>query len=125
MDDSSDYDHSFYIEQLICHEDLESRRSPFESRQPFRYDYYKNDIDLHRGAHFCRRNCTGATFLCGNSFYNNNGGVTKCGHIAYGNNWSHTCRGSSSLVFDGETSPLQKRNRINNSRSTGSWLHHS
>jgi len=63
---------------------------------------YHNDINLHKGYHYCSRPCNNAKFLCGNSFYNNNGGLTKCGHISYSSSpfhWTHECKGSFDLFF--------------------------
>ena len=61
---------------------------------------YHNDIHLHKGYHHCSRPCTGAKFLCGNSFFNKSGGLTKCGHISYpSSSWTHECRGSYDLFF--------------------------
>ena len=65
------------------------------------YPEYRNDISFHKGHHWCSRDCEGAIFLCGNSYYNKNGGVTKCGYIAhfYGA-IPHVCDGHKELYFN-------------------------
>jgi hypothetical protein len=83
---------------------------------------YKNDIDFHHGSHYCSRHCSGATFLCGNSYFNANGGLTKCGYISYDNNWFHNCCGSPDLFFlpNGRPNKTIKSKRHQHS-SSHSW----
>jgi len=64
------------------------------------YPEYRNDIHLHKGYHWCSRNCEGAIFLCGNSYYNPNGSVTKCGYTTHHFIMiPHECEGSKDLYF--------------------------
>ena len=78
---------------------------------------YRNDIYLHFGEHYCRRSCEGAIFLCGNSYYNDHGDVTKCGHIAFSNSQVyHQCSGSSDLYFTSADSRSASVPQINNRR---------
>jgi hypothetical protein len=61
---------------------------------------YRNDIHLHKGYHYCSRDCEGAIFLCGNSYHNSNGGVTKCGYTTqHFIMIPHECEGSKDLYF--------------------------
>jgi len=86
------------------------------------YPEYKNDISFHKGFHWCSRDCEGAVFLCGNSYFNRNGGVTKCGYIArcYGA-VPHVCDGHKELYFNSidsrDTSLLHPLNRSNRSKN--------
>ena len=55
---------------------------------------YRNDISFHEGEHYCSRSCEGAIFLCGNSYHNSRGNVTKCDHISYSaSGIFHECQG--------------------------------
>jgi len=77
------------------------------------YPEYRNDIHQHKGYHWCSRDCEGAIFLCGNSFHNSNGGVTKCGYITrHFALIRHECEGSKDLYFTNKDSrsyhPYQK-----------------
>ena len=64
------------------------------------YPEYRNDIHLHKGYHYCSRDCEGAIFLCGNSYHNSNGGVTKCGYTTqHFIMIPHECEGSKDLYF--------------------------
>ena len=64
------------------------------------YPEYRNDIHLHKGYHWCSRDCEGAIFLCGNSYYNSQGDVTKCGYTTpYFALIGHECEGVKDLYF--------------------------
>jgi hypothetical protein len=91
------------------------------------YPEYRNDISFHKGYHWCSRDCEGAVFLCGNSYLNKNGGVTKCGYIArHYVAVPHVCNGHKELHFNsidsrdvsiGPLNPSKKR-RINKNRGS-------
>src|SRR5262249_40220099 len=87
-----------------------------------RFPEYRNDIHLHEGYHWCSCDCEGAIFLCGNSFYNSNGGVTKCGYCTpYLCNVAHECEGSKDLYFQNKDSrsyrPYRKSNKSKSRKS--------
>src|SRR5215471_16645178 len=66
---------------------------------------YRNDISFHEGEHYCSRSCEGAIFLCGNSYHNFRGDVTKCGHTSYSaSGIFHECPGSYDLYFSSRDS---------------------
>jgi len=113
------YDHLSEVESSILGEDdpiewvssfSESvvQSSSFDDMQGYiaqDFPEYKNDISMHRRFHYCSRDCEGALFLCGNSYYNNNGGVTKCGYITRQYlTVPHECMGSSDLHFSSSDS---------------------
>src|SRR5579862_4202831 len=69
------------------------------------YPEYRNDIHEHKGYHWCSCDCEGAIFLCGNSYYNSNGDVTKCGYTTrYFALIGHECEGSKDLYFTNKDS---------------------
>jgi len=91
---------------------------------------FRNDISFHSGEHWCSRPCENAIFLCGNSYYNSHGDVTKCGHIAYSfSQLDHRCKGSYDLYFNSRNSQStsypsrnsRRSRRFSRSNESQSW----
>ena len=61
---------------------------------------HHNDAWMHQGSHYCRRNCSGATFICGCTYQNAQGSWVKCGFISYNSNFIHPCKGSPDYHFE-------------------------